>query len=254
MELDISTDEEGNLSVSRSSFTKFLIQSLIDYFDDKLIVKSINSTSIEVEIDGKVVVYGLSDETLDLELRLIIFILITAHYYTTPKILFHIKSDQLGDYLITGLSISDFSGIMMSTENNDDQEYTITLGSRYLFNLFRMNGIFSLKYIKESRPSKLPLIPVNESDERIRDNSNLSIEVKKRLDDIDQREVKLKRIDNMSAHLNRKLASKMRWKLNRSKYITGINKFHNSLKGKISNTRKGERLSRLNELKRDGKL
>ena len=149
----------------------------------------------------------------------------------------------------------DFSGILLST-GDTEFDYSISLGSRYLVNLFKQSGLISLKMNKDSKPSKILLVPSskNESDENYQEfieqfESNFakptvsSIRRDKQQKARYSKRIKMSRAKDPSAHRKRQQSARLRWRKHRSKYLKGMKRFHMSSRGKRINKNRGLKTS-----------
>lgn len=258
MELNITSDSTGEY-VDRLEFTKAITASLSDFFEgDKLVVKSVKTNAIVVEMPTEDGGDKIGDETLnldddmELELKILVYVIVGASQFTAPVVSFHLSEDSLGNFIIEGLSLGDFSGTMISTA--DEYQYTVKLGARYLYNLLRQNGIFSFKNIPDPKPEKLELISSSTmtTAQAIVDKFEASEFAMPTVGSVakDQREkairrkrLKMDRAKDPAGHRKRQQAARIRWRKYRSKYIRGMKLFNRSAEGKRLNKIRGMKMS-----------
>lgn len=258
MELNVIADESGEY-VDRLEFTKAISDSLVEFFgDDKLVVKSIKTNAIVAEMptdDGEgVMEQALNlDDDMELELKLLVYIIVGASQFTAPEVSFHLSNDSMGNFIIEGLSLGDFSGTMISTA--DEYQYTIKLGARYLFNLLRQNGIFSFKYAPDPKPNKLELVSASTMTaaqlfvDKFEDAGSFamptagSVAQDQREKKVRVKRLKMDRATDPAGYRRRQMAARIRWRKYRAKYIRGMKLFNRSAEGKRLNKIRGMKVS-----------
>ena len=248
MDFDLNYNEDGSVSVDRLEFTSSILGSIADYLEGNTFrVADVNANSVTVKYeDGSTDTFNLTDQ-MDTELKLLVFVAVGAANFSAPKILFHLADvDNDDDLDVTGLSLADFSGIVVATDDSDF-EYTLELGARYLRNLFKLKGVMSFSGATDEKPKDLALTKNESEDEdadalselytilRGKDEAVTTIaQLRHRALMRPKREKRLAmlRAKDPSAARARSLKARLNWRKNRMSIVKGIKKFHNSSQGK----------------------
>lgn len=251
MELNVTTDDAGEY-LDRVEFTKAILGTLAEYFgEDKLVVKSIKTNSIIIESEEGDDTFNIDDD-MELELKLLTYVIVGASQFTSPVISFHLSEDALGNFIIEGLSLGDFSGTMISTA--EEYQYTVKIGARYLFNLFRQNGAFSFKMLPDPKPEKLELEKASNMSvaQQMIDKFEASRFKIPTLSSVNQdrlekerrmKRLRIERAKDPAGHRRRQQAARIRWRKYRTKYLRGMKTFHRSAEGKRLNKIRGMKVS-----------
>lgn len=261
----IINPEDGSATIPRIEFVKSLLeglgQSLSEDFATPLVIKNSNMNTMifspEKDLEDEVVNIGDQDS---LEIMTVAFIIIGAVNYTLPKIIFHLELDtefdgiteddgQEAEAVIVGVELHDFSGKIISY--GDQGKYSVELGCNYLKNSLQMNGIISMTS-RDSKPKDL-IVTKNESDinhlfenslEAFESGPTLASMMKRhRTKAVRMKALTLNRRKDRSGFIKRSRAAKLRWRKHRGKIVRGMNKFHDSSRGK----RQHKLLSQLNK-------
>jgi hypothetical protein len=287
MELSVKVDDAGNEFVDRLDFMNSVVTSIKDYLgDNKITVRKITSNAIQVdnpqegEEASQDLELSIGDE-MDIELKTVVFGLVGSMFFTTPKVVFHLKEDQLGELTINGVSLADFSGIM-AADVKGDCDYTVQVGARYLTNLLNQSGIFSMKLGTDPKPKNLELTRVRKNESEIPcnmddwkklfesdlfdehgqklpkheadDNSALkkptlsSVRAAAREKKLYRKRLKMMRAKDPAAAKKRSRAARLRWRKNRAKYMRGMKKFNMSSRGKRIAKIRGQKAAMSREL------
>lgn len=289
MNLQVNVDDNGSEYVDRLSFMEGVVGTLKDYVgDNKVVVRQIKSSAILVDNPqedneaSQDLELSLGDE-MDIELKTLVYSLIGSMFFTTPKVIFHIKEDQLGEMTIVGTSLADFSGIM-STDVKGDCDYTVEVGARYLTNLLNQKGIFSMKLGTDPKPKNLELTRIRKSESEIPANmddwKNLfesdlfdehgqkhakhesdqavpttrptlaSVRAEARGKQLYRKRLKMMRAKDPAAAKKRSRAARLRWRTNRASYLRGMKKFNMSSRGKRIAKIRGKKAALTRQLKK----
>lgn len=262
MDVNIKFDEDSkDQTIDRIEFTQAVVNNLKDYLDNRpLVITDVKTNSMTIKEDGQLETFNISDE-MDLELRLLVYVVVSAATFSTPKIVFHFSEDENDDLDITGMSLSDFSGIILGT-NDTDFDYSMEVGCRYLRNLFRLKGIIRFTETSDSKPKELTLSANPNNSATIEDpdyidddtfsefsnvvmknedvNSLSDLKKNAMLRGKNQKRLKMMRAKDPAAAKRRSKAAKMRWRKNKGAMLKGIRRFHKSAAGKKLDKLKGQ--------------
>lgn len=136
-------DNDGNVSVDRTSLVTSIIDHLSDYLESsKVYVGEVSSNFVELTKDDETITFNISDE-LELEMKLIVASVISDENYVMPSINLHLASDEMESLIVVGFDLLDNGSLILSESSGVDYDYSVNLSTRYLTNRLQMGGVLS---------------------------------------------------------------------------------------------------------------